>query len=625
MKINEVVKSFNVGIGIYTLELDGIYPIALIRGVDNIIIKTLIDDKESSINRDGVIYMNKAIVETFAGGTLEFILGPGYFALIDEEWTDKFHRKVGWTGGDGIFSFNLTDGNDRFDQKQPGTTLFVFGDTFVGRVDKKTQKRYQPLLMPNNTLGYLDYNKSKVEFHVNRNDKDSVVSFFAVDKRFNVKGTIAQNLVTYDQKHDNEGWLSGYHPQIITLSFDLGLKQEVTHLNVYNYFSGEDPSLSVRGIKNFNLLASNDNKIWDFLGEYQLKQSHNNSEFEKILIGKQYRYFNFVINPYLESENYNDEYNEGLYGLSRVEFYSGKQKLRDVDAEADSVLLEEPGRFWLWLQDGVVINQHLYFFPLIVYSDLNQPEGLQFGIKGITMIKVPIVRGRLDYQSTTQKLAPLLVQKDESEFLLGGAIMANTAEAGAVNPDGYIYVYGYKTTFGLRQMIVARVKAELIEYFDQWEYFDGEEWTYDILSSAPLLDHISCEFSVSPILAGRNKGKYLAVFTYDVNTPFVAFSIGESKVGPFTAPQIIYHTPEQAKYKSTTYTYNAKAHPHLSQSTAVLVSYNTNTYSFDHNIANGDLYRPRFIRLIEIEKEQEDLQQRGVKKNKTKISFEKTL
>jgi len=42
-----------------------------------------------------------------------------------------------------------------------------------------------------------------------------------------------------------------------------------------------------------------------------------------------------------------------------------------------------------------------------------------------------------------------------------------------------------------------------------------------------------------------------------------------------------------------------KAHPHLSKSEEILVSYNTNTYSYAHNMSDYRIYRPRFIRLID--------------------------
>src|SRR5690554_735956 len=91
MKINETIKKFEVGAGVHTLELDAIYPVAEIKGPKHKIIKTLIDDREATINQDGVIYLNKVIVEVVIAGVLEFILGPGYVAMPDQNWTEKFH------------------------------------------------------------------------------------------------------------------------------------------------------------------------------------------------------------------------------------------------------------------------------------------------------------------------------------------------------------------------------------------------------------------------------------------------------------------------------------------------------------------------------------------------------
>jgi hypothetical protein len=43
--------------------------------------------------------------------------------------------------------------------------------------------------------------------------------------------------------------------------------------------------------------------------------------------------------------------------------------------------------------------------------------------------------------------------------------------------------------------------------------------------------------------------------------------------------------------------YNAKAHPHLSTSEKLLISYNVNTFDFWDHFTNADIYRPRFITL----------------------------
>ncbi|PKK96356.1 MAG: hypothetical protein CVV58_06780 [Tenericutes bacterium HGW-Tenericutes-3] len=331
--------------------------------------------------------------------------------------------------------------------------------------------------------------------------------------------------------------------------------------------------------------------------------STSKQDKEIISIEKTFQFIKVVAAAKKGIGNYNQKgYKEGLYGLNLIKFFNGSQQYRDLYVESSSTLLKNPEHSWIWLQDGVVIGNHLYFIPIVINSDLNQPEGLQFCVKGAALFKTPISNSKLVTAKSTQKMAPLLVEKDGSQWLFGNALMANTVQSGAKNPDGYIYIYGYKSTMGLRELVLARVKEENFEFFDDWKFFDGQTWNSDIFSSQPLLGHISCEMSVSQLLDGGNKGKYIAVYTYDTNTPYIAFSLADHPWGPFSNPQKIYHTPEQAKFKSTTYTYNAKAHPHLSNSKEILVTYNTNTYNFDHNMSSYLIYRPRFIRLLDTTK-----------------------
>ena len=185
--------------------------------------------------------------------------------------------------------------------------------------------------------------------------------------------------------------------------------------------------------------------------------------------------------------------------------------------------------------------------------------------------------------------------------MFGAGVFANTKQANTLNPDGYIYLYGCKTTMGLRELVVARVKEENYQYFDDYEFYSNGQWVTKINEATALLGHVSTELSVTELRDGHNKGKFMCVFTYDVNTPEVAFAIGDTPYGPFTKPQTLYLTPEPSVFKSTTYTYNAKAHPHLSTSKKILVTYNTNTYSFEHNMSDYRVYRPRFLTFNDTE------------------------
>jgi hypothetical protein len=597
MKVNTPIKEVELGIGSQTISLDRIYPIIGLDGIKYHNLQIFADGVPSELIPGKVTYGDEIRLFSDEKGMLKVLLGPGYIAEIDPLWSRRFSQKQGWAGGDGIYSFNLTNGNDQFDQTEPATNLFVFGDTLVGRTDPVTKKRFLPLIMTNNSLAYLDKNSDQVRFYLNQSNEDAIQSFFTIDPKMDYNGTIPDNLCLYDLRKPNEGWLSGYNPQSPWLCFDLASKKKVKTIAIVNYYHTDSPLLSSRGVKIFHLFGSDDKMSWTFIGEFELKQSFSHADVTRIHLEQAFRYFKFDINPNPGIGNYDDDAHEGLFGLREVRFLEGERLYRDVHVEASSILLKEPAHAHIWLQDGAVIKDHLYFFPYLVISDLDQPEGLQFAIKGISMIKVPIRGERIIHSEAVHKLTPFCAYRDQTDYTFGGAVMAHTAQAGMPDPEEYIYVYGYKTTMGLRQMIAGKVRPDDIERFDQWEFYDGKSWQPDFMKSAPLIDHISTEFSVSFIREGYFKGRYLAVYTYDTNTPQIAFSIGESPIGPFTKPQVIYHKPEPALLGKTTYAYNAKAHPQLSKSMDVLVSYNVNTYSFAHNMENADVYNPRFIRL----------------------------
>ncbi|TVP86973.1 MAG: DUF4185 domain-containing protein, partial [Acholeplasmataceae bacterium] len=384
----------------------------------------------------------------------------------------------------------------------------------------------------------------------------------------------------------------------IEIIFDLHKPRPVSQVTFENYFSDEMKHLNKRGIKSCQLWGSDDGVSWTKMGDHTLAISNQKGDQQTVDVKAQNRYLKLVVDPRPGIGNYNDDdFQEGLFGLDGIAFHHDGQRYRDVFPYANTTLLKNRAHSWIWLQDGVVIGDHLYFIPIIINSDKTQPEGLQFKVLGAALFKTPIKDEQVLTEKSSQKMAPLLLDHEGSNYLFGCALMNNTKEAGAPFPDGYVYVYGYKTTMGLRELLVARVRPEDFECFDDWRYFDGQDWSPELLAAKPLLPHISCEMSVSPLGAGSHKGKYLTVFTYDTNTPYVTFALGESPWGPFTAPQKIYHTPEQDIFKSTTYTYNAKAHPHLSKSDQILVSYNTNTYNYEHNMSDHRVYRARFIWL----------------------------
>ena len=587
MRENDLIKKVKVKKGETLIDLENIYPIKNVVGTNNY--QLYLNDNLVTHNN----YANKVLINSKIETEIFIYLAKGYYAKKEPKWDDLFLNHSGWSGGDGIFSFNLENGADSFDLNKSYQTLFIFGDTFVGRSNLLNNHRLKPHLMVNNSLAY--YKDHQIDFKLNELDDGSIKAFYHMDDNLDLEGTIPHQLID-EMPKEVLGYVSGYNPKDLYLLFDFHKEREFSHLNIFNYFNEEDLNLNKRGFKEIEILYSNDNKDYKSYKKHTLKISNNLNEFEEIPLKIKTRYLKFKV-----LSNYNDkDFNEGLYALNKVAFYHNDKHYLDINITSNSNLLSEKDNSWIWLQDGAVIGDTLIFYPFIVNNDKTQPEGLQFRIKGVSLFETKIKDNKLDLTTIKQKRAPLLQKDGVTEWWFGGGVFPNTKEANALNPDEYIYVYGNKTAFGARDLVLGRVHKDNYKYFDDYEYYHNGKWVSNMKDATTLLPHISTEFSVSEIRSGKNKGKYIAVFTYDVNTAQVAFSIGDNLWGPFSKPQIIYLCPEPEIYQSTTYSYNAKAHPHLSKSDEILISYNTNTYSWEHNMSDYRVYKPRFISLVEI-------------------------
>jgi len=606
MKYNEIIFRGEIGeSGKLEIDLKRYYPLNEvvcdnIEDVEYFFVDRWIKiDKPYNFKNTTARFIN---IKAKKGSKVKLSLGKGYYGIEKPEMTKEFFKNSGWTGGDGIFSFNIKNGNDSLNQED-AKTLFVFGDTLVGNVTEDNY-RTEPLLMPNNTIAYLNGNnpaKSKVNFQFNTNEYDTVISYFEPDNSSIYSGTVPCNLIKYDQHNHENRYLSGYNPKKVEILFDLYSVKKVTHIEVLNYFDeiSEKYGMSRRGIKQTQIYTASAQDEFKLLKDHTFKQATLDMIYEDVAINTECRYIKFVITPKQGIGNHykEEDTKEVVFGINKVKIFTEERLLKDIHVSATSIMSKEKKHVWFWLQDGVVIDKELFLVPLVVGPDLSQPEGLQFRVDDVSMIKVPIVNDELDFTNATQKATPLAHVDKDSYWLFGAAFMANTKQAGAKNPDGYIYVYGYETTRMQRLLKVARTKPESISDFDTWEYYADGKWTSDITESSTLLNHISCEMSVTPITSGENEGKYLAVYTYNVNTTLIAYSIADTPWGPFNEPKIAYESLEKEKLGGQAYTYNAKAHPHMSTSDELLITYNVNTYSMDHNTNDAKVYHPRFVGL----------------------------
>lgn len=249
-----------------------------------------------------------------------------------------------------------------------------------------------------------------------------------------------------------------------------------------------------------------------------------------------------------------------------------------------------------WLTDCLVLDDMIYVFGFT-------PIGLD--PYATDLFSIPIRDGEPVYEeySMVESIPQLYYRDDDKHIMFSYGVHVNTAEAGAPDPDGYIYIYGRLDDVNnySQYMVASRIAAEDFPDFTKLAYWDGTDWSPEITACRGLVPGVSAEFSVTPITVGPYAGKYMAVYMKDDVSGKIMYALGDSPVGPFEPPVQIYMTPEQDVAVKDRYgapdsmvTYNAKAHPHLSYGDKLLLSYNVNVYNGSNTPYT---YHPRFLWL----------------------------
>ncbi|RNI22672.1 DUF4185 domain-containing protein [Rufibacter latericius] len=250
----------------------------------------------------------------------------------------------------------------------------------------------------------------------------------------------------------------------------------------------------------------------------------------------------------------------------------------------------QPGDYY-WLGDGFFNHQKDSTIYIFAYRIKSLPGGVYpFEDVGVSLIALP-KGSRPPFANHRQLDTPLFIKDSngKGKVVFGVAVLANTVGAKAPKPDGYIYVYGVRGD--KKELLVARVQDKAFEDFSQWRYWDGSTWGPDVHKAAALTSRVSNEMGVSFMEDGR----VLASYQLDTNSPTVAIQTGQTPAGPFQPAKKIYETPEIYEDLDF-YTYNAKAHPHLSKPGELLISYNVNSFDFIADIHKHPHHlRPRFI------------------------------
>ncbi|MCL2043415.1 MAG: hypothetical protein FWG89_04670 [Treponema sp.] len=276
-----------------------------------------------------------------------------------------------------------------------------------------------------------------------------------------------------------------------------------------------------------------------------------------------------------------------------------------------------PHQFY-WLGANFVIGDKLYIYTVKIDNSAGGAWG--FRQVGVDLVRLEIKDGTVDESS-------LVIIKDTNNNLfntagsdawaMNSAVLLNTAAAGAINPDGYLYVYGVAEDNG-RNLVVTRVREVEIEDFSKYEYlWNDHSWRNQVWrnhkTDAKYLNpsterDFSPEFSIHEVKWGPDRGKFWHVYMdsryFD---RWIWIRIADSPAGDYRNSRQIYHAnepflsiPHAGQIENDNplgmYTYNAKAHPALSPEGELYISYNVNG-----GIARfADIYRPRIIRYAQV-------------------------
>lgn len=246
-----------------------------------------------------------------------------------------------------------------------------------------------------------------------------------------------------------------------------------------------------------------------------------------------------------------------------------------------------PGHYWL--QDGIRLGSKIWISAILV-GDAWKPQR----IDALT-IDIDPATGRPDFSTAKVDVqAPLSIKTDDAILDWGVAICDESN-------DGYVYVYGYVDRlreFSRKDLVAARVPRDRFLEYDCWRYYDGKSWSDNpnvvFNPHAALARSVSTEFSVTPIPFGKERGKYLLVYTPGTIGSKIAYRVADSPVGPFSA-EIVFYESKAPQELPGVRCYNAKAHPIFANEKSLLVSYNVNRLGdMAHKPAE---YRPRFVWL----------------------------
>ena len=277
----------------------------------------------------------------------------------------------------------------------------------------------------------------------------------------------------------------------------------------------------------------------------------------------------------------------------------------------NSMLITDESCLTVVLPDGegaVILNRpddrwNVGYWPMSV--GVESHEGYDVLVVGAQRVRT-VGRGAFDFETMGPSAAVFLVPN-------GGVPQhISTKDFGADNPsesrpmwgaasavsDGWIYLYGTSRPvareaygFGLS---VARVRAEDLLRQDQWQYWNGTQWSVYAASARPVIDAVGGTSQTLSVF--ERDGQWYAVSKRDefIGEDLVIWT-APAPTGPFTAHPRVASIPS---LPDGTLRYMPLAHPGLlPEPGSVVVSYSENHRDVEEILADPSRHRIHFLRV----------------------------
>jgi len=268
---------------------------------------------------------------------------------------------------------------------------------------------------------------------------------------------------------------------------------------------------------------------------------------------------------------------------ARVEFHWKT----NATGRAAAFFLPDDGHGWFWPVGGTMVGGRLHLF----LWQMEKAEGpAAFGFRHAAVWHGEIAHP-LDPPSqwrVRQTRLPFTELTKERHLIFGAAVLRH---------GEHVFIYGTEDRpkdrgFG-RRMVLGRVPAQEITDFSRWRFFGDDEWVDDFRRASPLALRMASEYSVTALPGGAG----FAAVTHDMLlSPDIVASTGPHPWGLWSKPVKLF-TCLEAAWTKRNFCYAGKAHPWLSSSHELVVSYAANAHNFADVIRDARLYWPRFVRV----------------------------